>query len=64
MKDLKQRLSTSDKMKKKQRRLQNQFKHVEQRNKQNWKKQTSYGKSIDYLAGSPILRSKMKQIEE
>ena len=64
MRDLKQKMNTSDEMQKKQRRLQNQFKHIERHNKRNWKNHTSYGKSIDYLAESLILRSKMKQIKE
>ena len=51
-------------MLKKQRRLLHQFQHIERHNKQNWKNHTSYGKSIDYLAESPILISKMKQIKE
>ena len=64
MKDLKQKINTRDEIQKKQKQLQNQFKNIEQSNQRNWKKQTSYGNSIDYLAESPILRSKMKQIEE
>ena len=65
MRNLKQKMNTSDKMLKKQRRLLHQFQHIERRNKQHWKKNhTSYGKSIDYLAESPILGSKMKQIKE
>ena len=60
MRDLKQKMNTSGEMLKKQRRLLHQFKHIKGRKKQNWKNHTSYGKSIDYLAESPILRSKMK----
>ena len=64
MRGLKQKMNTSDEMLKKQRQLLHQFQHIERHNKQNWKNHTSYGKSIDYLAKSPILRSKMKHIKE
>ena len=65
MRDLKHKMNTSDEMLKKQRQLLHQFQHIEKCNKRHWKKNhTSYGKSIDYLAESPILRSKMKQIKE
>lgn len=62
MKDIKTKMNMSDEMKRKQRRLQQQFKNIERRKQQNWKMQSNYGKSIDYIAESPLLRSKLKQI--
>ena len=63
MNEIKKILNTSEEMKKKQRRLQNQFRNIERRKQKNWKMQSSYGKSIDYIAESPLLWSKIKQIE-
>ena len=53
MRDLKQKMNTSDEILKKQRLLLQQFQHIERRNKRNCKNHTSYGKSIHYLAESP-----------
>ena len=52
----------SEEMKKKQYKLQNQFKDIERRNQRNQKVQSSYGKSIDYIAKSLLLWSKINQI--
>ena len=48
-------LKTSEEMKKKQGRLKNQFWDIERRKQRNWKMQSSYGKSIDYIAESSLL---------
>ena len=62
MKNIKRIMNMSDKMKQRQCRLQQKFKNIEQQRQQNWKIQSSYGKSINYIAESPLLRSKLNQI--
>ena len=61
MKEIKRVLNMNKEMKRKQYKLQNQFKDIKQYKQRNWRMKFSYGKLIDCIVESPLLHSKLNQ---